>query len=95
MNFFRKAYLWLYVRIRGHYPPGSLVQFKPGIGFDGIYWKSPGDPRFHAIGLVIDRWKKCKHPMPPGVFATGSVVIFDGEQYDMENWELEVIDESQ
>jgi hypothetical protein len=43
---------------------------------------------------VIDSWKKCKHPMPPGVFATGSVVIFDGEQYDMENWELEVIDES-
>lgn len=93
MNFFRRAYRWFYVRIRGHLPLGTLVQFKPYIGFDGIYWKSPGDPRIHAIGLVIDRWKKYKHPMP-GILVTGSVVIFDGEQYDMENWELEVIDES-
>ena len=94
MRLFRRLYLWAYATVKGHYPIGSLVQFKPGIGFDGIYWKSPGDPRFHAIGLVIDGWRKNVHPMPPGAFARGSVVIFDGERYDMENWELEVIDES-
>jgi hypothetical protein len=94
MKFFRRFYRWLYVHVKGHLPFGTLVQFKPGIGFDGIYWKSPGDPRFHAIGLVIDVWRKNVHPMPPGVISTGSVVIFDSEQYDMENWELEVIDET-
>ncbi len=93
MNFLRRVYRWLYVHVKGHLPFGTLVQFKPGIGFDGIYWKSPGDPRFHAIGLVIDGWRKNVHPLPPGVFAEGSVVIFDGERYDMENWELEPIDE--
>jgi hypothetical protein len=94
VNLFRRFYHWLYVRIKGHYPLGSLVRFKPGIGFDGIYWKSPGDPRFHAIGIVIGKWSKYKHPMPSGVISTGSVVIFDSEQYDMENWELEVISEA-
>jgi len=94
MNLFRRFYRWLHVQIKGHYPVGTLTRFKPGIGFDGIYWKSPGDPRFHAIGLVIDGWRKNVHPMPPGAFARGSVVIFDGERYDMENWELEVIDEA-
>jgi len=94
MNLFRRVYRWFYIHIKGHLPSGTLVQFKPGIGFDGIYWKSPGDPRFHAIGLVIDGWRKNVHPLPPGVFAEGSVVIFDGERYDMENWELEAIDEN-
>ena len=93
MNFFRRFYRWLYVLAKGHYPVGTLARFKPGIGFDGIYWKSPGDPRFHAVGLVIDGWQKNVHPLPPGVLAKGSVVIFDGERYEMENWELEVIDE--
>jgi hypothetical protein len=90
MNLFRRFYRWLYVRIKGHLPLGTLVQFKPGIGFDGIYWKSPGDPRFHAIGLVIGGWAKYKHPIPSLVY--GSIVLFDGERYDMENWELEPID---
>ena len=92
MNFLRRVYRWLYVRVKGHYPLGSLVKFKPGIGFDGIYWKSPGDPRINSIGLVIDGWRKNVHPMPPGAFARGSVVLFDGARYEMFNWELEVID---
>jgi hypothetical protein len=87
-------YLWLYVRVKGRYPLGTLVRFRPGIGLDGIYWKSPGDPRFHAVGLVIDGWRKNVHPLPPGVFAEGSVVLFDGERYDMESWELEVSDDA-
>jgi len=94
MNLFRRFYRWLHVHVKGHYPVGTLTRFKPGIGFDGIYWKSPGDPRINAIGLVIDGWRKNVHPMPPGAFARGSVVIFDGERYDMENWELEVINEA-
>ena len=94
MSFLRRFYRWFYVLIKGHLPLGTLVRFKPGIGFDGIYWKSPGDPRFHAIGLVIDGWRKNVHPLPPGAFGRGSVVIFDGEQYDMENWAIEVIDET-
>jgi hypothetical protein len=94
MNFLRRVYRWLYVRVKGHYPLGSLVKFKPGIGFDGIYWKSPGDPRFHAIGLVIDGWRKNVHPLPPGVINKGSVVLFDGARYEMFHWELEVIDET-
>ena len=92
MRILRWAYMQLHVFIKGHLPLGTLVQFKPGIGFDGIYWKSPGDPRFHAIGLVIGGWAKYKHPIPSLVY--GSVVLFDSEQYDMENWELEVIDET-
>ena len=92
MSFIRRVYRWFYIHVKGHLPLGTLVQFKPGIGFDGIYWKSPGDPRFHAIGLVIGGWAKYKHPIPSLVY--GSVVLFDSEQYDMENWELEVIDET-
>jgi len=94
MSFIRRVYRWLYIHVKGHLPLGTLVQFKPGIGFDGIYWKSPGDPTINSIGLVIDGWRKNVHPMPPGAFARGSVVIFEGERYDMENWELEVINES-
>ena len=94
MSLFRRFYRWLYVHVKGHLPFGTLVQFKPGIGLDGIYWKSPGDPMINAIGLVVDGWRKNVHPMPPGAFARGSVVIFDGERYDMENFELEVIDEA-
>jgi hypothetical protein len=94
VRLFRRLYLWAYATVKGHYPIGSLVQFKPGIGFDGIYWKSPGDPMINAIGLVVDGWQKNVHPMPPGALARGSVVIFDGERYDMENFELEVIDEA-
>ena len=93
MNFFRRLYLWAYETVKGHYPVGTLVQFKPRVGFDGIYWRSSGDPRFHAIGLVIDGWRKNVHPLPPGVFFKGSVVLFDSVRYEMENWELEVIDE--
>jgi hypothetical protein len=91
VRLFRRLYLWAYATVKGHYPIGSLVKFKPGIGFDGIYWKSPGDPRFHAIGMVIGGWAKYKHPMPSLVY--GSIVLFDGARYDMENFELEVIDE--
>jgi hypothetical protein len=92
MRILRWAYMQLHVFIKGHLPLGTLVRFKPGIGFDGIYWKSPGDPRFHAIGLVIDGWRKNVHPMPPDMLVSGSVVLFDGERYDMENSELEVIE---
>lgn len=95
MRILRWAYIQLHVFIKGHLPLGTLVRFKPGIGLDGIYWKSPGDPMINSIGLVIGGWKKWKHPMPPGVIVSGSVVLFDLEQYDMENSELEVIDESQ
>jgi hypothetical protein len=93
MRLFIRIYRWLYVHVKGHYPLGSLVRFKPGIGFDGIYWKSSGDPTINSIGIVIDRWRRNVHPLPPGVFAKGSVVIFDGARYDMENFELEVLDE--
>jgi len=95
MNFFRRFYRWFYVHVKGHLPLGTLVQFKPRIGFDGnIYWRSSGDPRRNSIGLVIDGWRKNVHPLPPGVFFKGSVVLFDGARYEMENWELEVIDET-
>ena len=94
MRLFRRLYLWAYATVKGHYPIGSLVKFKPGIGLDGIYWKSPGDPMINAIGLVVDGWRRNVHPLPPGVLAKGSVVIFDGSRYDMENFELEVIDEA-
>ena len=93
MNLFHRVYRWLYVRVKGHYPLGTLVQFKPRIGFDGIYWRSTGVPRRNSIGMVIDGWRKNVHPMPPGVYFKGSVVLFDGTRYEMENWELEVIDE--
>jgi len=93
MSLFRRFYRWLYVHVKGHLPFGTLVQFKPGIGFDGIYWRSSGDPRRNSIGMVIDGWSKNVHPLPPGVFFKGSVVLFDGARYEMENWELEVIDE--
>jgi hypothetical protein len=94
MRILRWAYMQLHVFIKGHLPLGTLVRFKPGIGLDGIYWKSPGDPMINSIGLVIDGWRKNVHPMPPGMLVSGSVVLFDGEQYDMENSELEVIDET-
>ena len=94
MRILRWAYMQLHVFIKGHLPPGTLVRFKPGIGLDGIYWKSPGDPMINSIGLVIDGWRKNVHPMPPGVLISGSVVLFDGERYDMENSELEVISEA-
>jgi hypothetical protein len=95
MNFFRRVYRWLYVHVKGHYPAGTLVQFKPRIGFDGrVYWRSSGVPRRNSIGMVIDGWRKNVHPMPPGVFLNGSVVTFDGARYEMLSWELEVIDES-
>ena len=92
MNLFRRFYRWLYVHVKGHYPIGTLTRFKPGIGFDGIYWKSPGDPRINAIGIVIGGWAKYKHPIPSLVY--GSIVLFDSARYDMENFELEVIDEA-
>lgn len=86
----RKAYLWLYVRVKGHYPRGTLVRFRPGIGLDGIYWKSPGDPMINSIGMVVGGWSKYKHPMP-GILVSGSIVLFDGARYDMDDFELEVI----
>jgi hypothetical protein len=94
VRLFRRLYLWAHETVKGHLPIGTLVRFKPGIGFDGIYWKSPGDPMINAIGLVVDGWRRNVHPLPPGVLAKGSVVIFDGARYDMENFELEVIDEA-
>ena len=90
----RRMYLWLYVRVKGRYPLGTLVRFRPGIGLDGIYWKSPGDPMINSIGLVVDGWRKNVHPMPPSALVSGSVVLFDGARYDMEDFELEVIDEA-
>jgi hypothetical protein len=94
MNFFHRVYRWLYVFIKGHLPLGTLVQFKPRIGFDGkIFWRSSGVPRRNSIGMVIDGWRKNVHPMPPGVINKGSVVLFDGARYEMFHWELEPIDE--
>jgi hypothetical protein len=95
MRFLRRLYLRLYVLFKGHYPTGTLVQFKPRIGFDGkIYWRSSGVPRRNSIGVVIDGWRKNVHPMPTGVTNKGSVVLFDDVRYEMFHWELEVIDET-
>ena len=94
MRILRWVYMQLHVFIKGHLPLGTLVRFKPGIGLDGIYWKSPGDPMINSIGLVIDGWRKNVHPMPPGALVSGSVVLFDDVRYEMFHWELEVIDEA-
>ena len=94
MRLFRRLYLWAHEAFKGHLPSGTLVQFKPRIGFDGtIYWRSSGVPRRNSIGMVIDGWRKNVHPMPPGVINKGSVVLSDGARYEMLHWELEVIDE--
>ena len=93
MNFFRRLYLWAYETVKGHYPVGTLVQFKPRVGFDGrVYWRPSGVPRRNSIGLVIDGGRKNVHPMPSGVINKGSVVLFDGARYEMFHWELEPID---
>ncbi len=95
MRLLSRIYLWLYDTVKGHYPVGTLVQFKPRVGFDGkVYWRSSGVPERDSIGMVIDGWRKNVHPMPTGVTNKGSVVLFDDVRYEMFHWEIEVIDEA-
>jgi len=93
MSFLRRVYRWFYVRVKGHYPIGTLVRYHPVRSHSlGIDWLVPGLKALD-VGLVIGGWAKYNHPMS-GHLATGSIVLFNGETYDMDEREIEVLDET-
>ena len=93
MRHLRRVYLRLYALFKGHYPIGTLVRYHPVRSHSlGIDWLIPGLKALN-VGLVVGGWAKYKHPMP-GNLTTGSIVLFDGKTYDMDEWEIEVIDET-
>ena len=92
MRLLRRIYLRLYILFKHHYPVGTLVRYHPTRSLSlGIDWLVPG-LKAHDIGVVVGAWDKFRSP---GFLAKGNLVLFDGKTYDMEEWELEVIDEIQ
>ena len=86
MSFSRRVYRWFYVRIKGHYPIGTLVRYHPVRSHSlGIDWLIPGLKALD-VGLVVGDWAKYKQ--------TGSIVLIDGKTYDMDEREIEVLDET-
>ncbi len=93
MSFLRRVYRWFYVRVKGHYPIGTLVRYHPVRSHSlGIDWLVPGLKALD-VGLVVGGWAKYKHPMP-GNLTKGNLVLFNGETYDMDEREIEAIDET-
>ena len=90
MKRLRRIYFRIYRLFMGHLPVGTLVRYLPPIGPEGFTWKTPDGPEYDAVGLVVGGWQKYKHPMP-GILIKGSIVLFSGKSYDMEDWDLEVM----
>ena len=92
MRLLRRLYRWIYCTFKGHLPLGTLVRFQPIPDVSGIDWSTPGDPPFGAVGIVVSGWRAYKRP---GYTQRGSVVMIGAEKYDVDDWEIVVIDDRQ
>ena len=92
MTFLRWIYRNLYVFIRGHLPRGDLVRFKPYNRIMSARLRQEGDPQIDAVGFVIGGWEIDR--FPDYGLTRGSLVMFDGKPCRVQNWELEVVDET-
>lgn len=93
MSFLHRLYRWLYIRTKGHYPFGTLVRYRPPVGPTGFAWDFPG-LEYDSVGLVVGCWSSYRHPLPPDMLIKGSIVLINGKPHNLENWSLEVIDET-
>ena len=86
----RSIYLWFYEMFKGHLPPGTLIRFQPSPDRNGNYWITATDPPLNSLGIVVGGWRGFK---TPGYTQQGSVVMISSQKYDVDNWELAVLDD--
>lgn len=85
----RSIYLWVYGMIKGHFPPGTLIRFQPSPDRNGNYWITPTDPPLHSLGIVVGGWRGFK---TPGYTQQGSIVMIGSQRYDVDDYEITVVD---
>ena len=90
MRLLRRIYLWFHSTFKGHLPPGTLIRFQPSPDRNGNYWITPTDPPLNSLGIVVGGWRSFKMP---GYTQVGSVVMIGSQTYNVDDWEIVVIDD--